>query len=48
MEEYLGTGVGPGELGSETDDGEGGVFFGGRDDGRHCCCDNGKEEREKP
>ena len=33
---YLRTGVGPGELGGESDDGESGIFFGGRNDGRHC------------
>lgn len=36
MQQYLGTGIGPGKLGGEADDGEGGIFLGSRDDCRHC------------
>lgn len=34
---YLGTGVGPGDLGGEANDGESGVFFGCWYESRHVC-----------
>lgn len=36
LKEYLSAGVGPGELGGVTDDGESGNFLGGGDNRRHC------------